>query len=404
MPSDSSAIHVNGLSKLYRKGVSGSTRLTEWRSTTTSRKSDFWALKDVSFDVEQGHVLGIVGRNGAGKSTLLKILARITPPTRGEATIRGRVASLLEVGTGFHHELTGRENVLLSGAILGMTRKEIQRRMEQIIDFSGISDFIDTPVKRYSSGMYVRLGFSVAAHLDADVLLVDEVLAVGDAEFRRRCLGRIGDITRSGRTVVMVSHDMTTISQLCDWALWLQDGELADSGEPRSVIDSYMERHVTSCHRAEMTRQGEEHFWYQLLEVTTFDGRPADRISCDEPFRITGVIEIASITSDLYGTVYLTKTDGTVALFSDWRDVDPDFTATLKPGRYVFAIDVPARLLAPGEYTITADLATTSEGRVVHNPDVVSLHLSDYVSIRGDRRPGSIGTLLPWQLRPESTK
>ena len=224
------AINAQGLSKSYRIGelqaaygtlresMSHAVRRATGREHHSQRE-DIWALRDVSFEVQEGEVLGVVGRNGAGKSTLLKILTRITTPTEGRAEIRGRVGSLLEVGTGFHPELTGRENIYLNGAILGMKRREIQKKLGEIIEFSGVERFIDTPVKRYSSGMHVRLAFSVAAHFEPEILLVDEVLAVGDAEFQARCLGRMEEIGATGRTVLFVSHNMQTVSQLCDRAL-----------------------------------------------------------------------------------------------------------------------------------------------------------------------------------------
>jgi lipopolysaccharide transport system ATP-binding protein len=201
----------------------------------------YWALKDVSFEVKQGEVLGIIGRNGAGKSTLLKILSRVTGPTSGEVRVKGRIASLLEVGTGFHPELTGRENVFLNGAILGMTKAEIRSKLDEIVDFSGVEKFIDTPVKRYSSGMTVRLAFAVAAHLEPEILIVDEVLSVGDAEFQKKCLGKMQDVSnKEGRTVLFVSHNMGVISSLCKMAIWLEGGLLKRSGEARSIVQNYL--------------------------------------------------------------------------------------------------------------------------------------------------------------------
>src|SRR5688572_8472279 len=201
---------------------------------------DFWALKDVSFEVKQGETIGIIGRNGAGKSTLLKILSRITEPTTGKVAIKGRVASLLEVGTGFHPELTGRENIFLNGAILGMSQAEIKKKFDEIVDFSGVEQFLDTPVKRFSSGMYVRLAFSVAAHLEPEILVVDEVLAVGDAEFQKKCLGKMKDVsTNEGRTVLFVSHNMGTILQLCQSCILLQNGMVASIGKPQAIIEDY---------------------------------------------------------------------------------------------------------------------------------------------------------------------
>ena len=204
--------------------------------------NDFWALRDISFEVSEGEVLGIIGHNGAGKSTVLKILSRITEPTEGRFGLRGQVASLLEIGTGFHPELTGRDNVYLNGAILGMTRPEIRRKFDEIVAFAGIEQFLDTPVKRYSSGMYMRLAFSVAAHLDSDILLVDEVLAVGDAEFQKKCLGKMSDVAKSGRTILYVSHNMSAIETICTQALLLDCGRVAASGHPRLVTAKYLDR------------------------------------------------------------------------------------------------------------------------------------------------------------------
>lgn len=215
-------------------------------SGKSAREERIWALKDLSFDVKEGKVLGIVGRNGAGKSTLLKILSRITEPTEGRIEIRGRVASLLEVGTGFHPELTGRENVYLNGAILGMSRAELDRKFDAIVDFSGVERFIDTPVKRYSSGMSVRLAFAVAAHLEPEIFVVDEVLAVGDIEFQKKCLGKIGEVARGGRTVLFVSHNLTAVETLCDGAILLKSGRKIADGPTREVIETYVQTNSDS--------------------------------------------------------------------------------------------------------------------------------------------------------------
>ena len=251
-----------------------------------------WALKDVSFNVEQGEVLGIIGRNGAGKSTLLKILSQVTAPTSGEVKIKGRIASLLEVGTGFHPELTGRENIYLNGAILGMSRQEIRRKFDEIVDFAEIEKFIDTPVKRYSSGMYVRLAFAVAAHLEPEILLVDEVLAVGDAEFQKKCLGKMGDVANEGRTVLFVSHNMVAVQSLCQRALWLDAGQLKEQGRCERDRD-----HVPSIGSGEDDIN--ERFWTDIasapgnetvrlhrISVRPEEGRPGDLISMRTPLRI----------------------------------------------------------------------------------------------------------------------
>ena len=256
------AIRVEQLSKRYRIGIKDKTHdtfagaladfatrpirnLSRLRRLSAFRDSDeggddiIWALKDVTFDVVAGEVLGIIGQNGSGKTTLLRILSNITEPTGGRALINGRVSSLLEVGTGFHPELTGRENVFLNGTVLGMTRKEVDRKFDEIVDFSGVRKFIDTPLKRYSSGMQVRLAFAVAAHLEPEILLVDEVLAVGDTAFQKKCLGKMGDVVREGRTVLFVSHNMASVLRLCPRSILLHNGEMSVSGETREVINTY---------------------------------------------------------------------------------------------------------------------------------------------------------------------
>lgn len=250
-------IEAINVSKMYRINRAGSGSLRQdlqqaWLSFTKRkngffnspeqvRKSELWALKDVSFQVEEGEVLGIIGPNGAGKSTLLKILSRITKPTEGIVKGRGRISSLLEIGTGFHHELSGRENIFLSGYMLGMTKHDIKQRFDEIVEFSGVEEFLDTPVKRYSSGMYVRLAFAVAAHLDPDILIVDEVLAVGDAEFQRKCIGKMKEVSeQKGRTILFVSHTMQAISNLCTRAMLLQKGRITASGAPQQVIEKYL--------------------------------------------------------------------------------------------------------------------------------------------------------------------
>jgi lipopolysaccharide transport system ATP-binding protein len=251
-------IQVVELSKRYRLGTIGtgtlSRDLNQWwakfrgkedpysviEGATHFREGDFWALQDVNFEVKQGEAIGIIGKNGAGKSTLLKILSRVTIPTAGEIRIKGRIASLLEVGTGFHPELTGRQNIFLNGAILGMTKREIKTKLDEIITFSGVEKHIDTPVKRYSSGMYVRLAFAVAAHLEPEILILDEVLAVGDAEFQKKCLGKMNEVVGQGRTVLFVSHNMQAVNNLCPRAIWLQNGRICANGDSKTVVNRYL--------------------------------------------------------------------------------------------------------------------------------------------------------------------
>lgn len=241
--SDNTAISIRNISKEYTLGKTNSTlreALTSLFRSTASQEDSFWALSDVSFDVAVGESVGIIGQNGAGKSTLLKILSKITQPSDGEVVIQGNVASLLEVGTGFHPELTGRENIYLNGSILGMSRKEIDAKFDEIVAFSGVERFLDTPVKRYSSGMYVRLAFAVAAHLEPEILIVDEVLSVGDAEFQRKCLGKMGDVTSSGRTVLFVSHNMEAVRKMCNRTVWLEGGKVRMIGPSQEVIDAHL--------------------------------------------------------------------------------------------------------------------------------------------------------------------
>ena len=232
-------LKLDHVSKKYNIPASSNSPKRWYKRGFARRSSEMWALRDISFEVKEGGALGIVGHNGAGKTTMLKLLASITAPTRGQITIRGRLAALVEVSSGFHPELTGRENIFLHGAMLGMRRAEITRKMSSIVEFSGVGQYIEVPVKRYSSGMYVRLGFSIAAHLDPDILLLDEVLAVGDVAFQARCLDRIGELRKAGRTVVFVSHDLAAVYHLCDRAILLARGQILSDGTPRAVIDQY---------------------------------------------------------------------------------------------------------------------------------------------------------------------
>ncbi|MDO9546664.1 MAG: ABC transporter ATP-binding protein [Pelolinea sp.] len=303
-------ISVENLSKSYRLGQIGTGTLSRdlnvWWAKARGKPNPLlkigqvehgnqdgemiWALKDVSFQVEQGEVLGIIGRNGAGKSTLLKILSRVTAPTSGEVKVKGRIASLLEVGTGFHPELTGRENIYLNGAILGMTKEEVQRKFDEIVSFAEIEKFIDTPVKRYSSGMYVRLAFAVAAHLEADILLVDEVLAVGDAQFQRKCLGKMGDVaSKEGRTVLFVSHNMAAVEGLCSKAIVLSQGSLLTLSEVHESIKFYYktdERKLNISLRERNDRQGEGNIRATEIHIIDKTGQKTNFISMGDSFTV----------------------------------------------------------------------------------------------------------------------
>lgn len=300
------AIQIENVGKVYQLGASlrGSYRTLRdsigdaakklasvGRSPSVQYNESFWAVKDVSFDVHPGEVIGIIGRNGAGKSTLLKILSRITEPTTGSVALRGRVGSLLEVGTGFHHELTGRENIYLNGAILGMSRREIAARFDAIVDFAGIERFLDTPVKRYSSGMFVRLAFAVASHLEPEVLIVDEVLAVGDAAFQQKCLNRMGEVSRSGRTVLLVSHNMASIMNLCQRVAVLERGELDYIGDTEDGVRHYLQRSATSAGSSvDLTSHPNRRTGCTALlgnvSLKNSLGVPSDQYLCGEPLVI----------------------------------------------------------------------------------------------------------------------
>ncbi|HEY2155923.1 MAG TPA: ABC transporter ATP-binding protein [Isosphaeraceae bacterium] len=366
MSSDGPAIAVRGLGKSYRLEP-GPTR--RWRARGARERPTHWALRDVSFDVEPGRVLGLIGRNGAGKSTLLKILSRITVPTEGEVSIRGRVASLLEVGTGFHHELTGRENVFLNGTILGMRRREVARRFDAIVDFAGIGPFLDTPVKHYSSGMYMRLAFAVAAHVEPDVLIVDEVLAVGDAEFQAKCLGKIGQIAgRQGRTVILVSHTMAAIEALCDRAIYLDRGRVAREGPAREIVAHYLAS--TGPESAEGTplvertdRTGSGKARLVSFHIEDDAGRPVAHVASGRDvdfvlgYEATGSDDPADLDIDVGISVHSRYDTTLFVLYSSYTG------QVLRPGsrRGEFRCTIPRLPLSPGQYRVGARLVVGGE-------------------------------------------
>jgi ABC-type polysaccharide/polyol phosphate transport system ATPase subunit len=307
---------------------------------------DIWSLRDVSFSVGDGEALGIVGRNGAGKSTILKILAGITAPTLGVSRTRGRVAALLEVGTGFHPELTGRENIYLNGAVLGLSRAEITRRFDQIVDFSGVERFLDTPVKRYSSGMYLRLAFSVAAHLEPDVLVVDEVLAVGDADFQRKCIERMQEAEGEGRTLVFVSHDLDALSRLCRRSLWLDAGQVRASGPTEGVVRDYLTSSTSSGGPGGPVHESGA-VTVEDLRVLPADGPDGSVLLRGDRLLLETVFEVTEDLPGLDVAVLVTSSRGVRVvdeMLSDRSEV------VLSPGRYRVALTVPA-LLNVGDYT-----------------------------------------------------
>jgi lipopolysaccharide transport system ATP-binding protein len=412
------AITATGLSKRYTIGVQQDPygRLTEvlWSSMANllrrkggQRNSDeFWALRDVSFDVPRGSVVGIIGSNGAGKSTLLKVLSRITEPTFGRAELYGRVGSLLEVGTGFHPELSGRENVLLSGAILGMKRAEIIRKFDEIVAFADIGQFIDTPVKRYSSGMQVRLGFAVAAFLEPEILFIDEVLAVGDVAFQEKCLGKMSEISGHGRTVMFVSHNMGAISTLCPISIWLEAGKVRKMGKSTDIVPEYVRTAGHDLTLGEVIIESDERREAQVTRVRILSsgGDITTVGECSDGLTIEMLLEVRRRLPGLYAYLECRLPSGETVLMSESFDTDPNPIGDLPVGKHLVTVKLPPRSLAPGKYDVYLNL-TSLAGREfnVHSPDIVgSFRLHDTKTLRGNARPGYFSTLLEWRARDVS--
>jgi lipopolysaccharide transport system ATP-binding protein len=348
-------IHAEGLSKLYRRGLqtdAGLRHILEEfvrspRSVFRQKKNEtFWALKDVSLEVKEGEVLGLIGRNGAGKTTLLKILSRITRPTAGWAEIRGRVGSLLEVGTGFHPELTGRENTFLSGAILGMGRAEIARKFDEIVAFAELEKFIETPVKHYSSGMYVRLAFAVAAHLEPEILLVDEVLAVGDINFQKKCLGKVGDVAREGRTIVLVSHQLNQIRRLAHRVVWIDDGSVRQDGDTHQVVSGY-ESAMSAGERMSPKRNAAPLAKARFVRWEVFDhlATSAHYLDTPGPVKIVFHVDVRRPIRHVTHGVALYNSDRQLIWGTSVDNLE------LRPGAYQLAYEFPILPLRPGPYS-----------------------------------------------------
>ena len=399
-------IEARGLTKIYRLGASNSRSLRDAVTSIFTRKNSsretLTALDDVSFTIKEGESVGIIGRNGAGKSTLLKILSRITPPTSGTASIAGRVGSLLEVGTGFHNELTGRENIYLNGAILGMRRSEIDARFDEIVAFSELEKFLDTPVKHYSSGMYMRLAFSVAAHLEPEVLIVDEVLAVGDLAFQKKSLGKMKSLGESGRTVLFVSHDMNSISRLCTRAIWLREGKIA-------VDDSAVETVAAYLH--EQTLTGAERIWDDArsapgndvarivsLRVVNKKGETLPSPDIRESMGVEIVFDVLTGGKVLIPNLHFFDERGACIFIShDWNS---GWRKKPRPaGRHKATAWIPGNFLAEGTISVTAAVSTYKP-LMVHfiAQDAVSFTVVD--SLEGDSARGDYAGLLPGVVRP----
>jgi|688.fasta_scaffold89492_3 lipopolysaccharide transport system ATP-binding protein len=377
-------------------------------------KEDFWALQDVSFEIRRGERLGIIGRNGAGKSTLLKILSRITEPSTGRVEIRGRLASLLEVGTGFHPELTGRENIYLNGAILGMARREIRSKFDEIVDFAEVERFLDTPVKRYSSGMYVRLAFAVAAHLEPEILVVDEVLAVGDANFQKKCLGKMEEVAdREGRTVLFVSHQMPMVASLCNRCLLMRDGRMTDDGMPSSVILKYQDAGFGGATSVDYTnspkKPGDELARLLRAWVSDHQGQPNSEVAIQHPFKIHMVYEILRVSAgEPYPNIHLYDSKGNCAFVTAAR-VNRD--TPIEPGIYHAICEMPGNLLNDGIFS--AGLALTfSHNGITHvsfyNQNALNFAVVDSMINVPTREagytgpiPGVFRPILDWQVQAE---
>jgi lipopolysaccharide transport system ATP-binding protein len=364
-----------------------------------ARDDQFWALEDINLAIERGTVVGIIGRNGAGKSTLLKILSRVTAPTRGIVRIKGRIGSLLEVGTGFHPELTGRENIYLNGAILGMRTSEIQRQFDEIVDFAEIEKFIDTPVKRYSSGMYVRLAFAVAAHLDPEILVVDEVLAVGDAQFQKKCLGKMEDISKkSRRTIFFVSHHMPSIQRLCTRALLLKNGMVTGDGEVNAVIGKYLQEGADSAMHWYGRGATSEAF---LREVIIADpaGREMEYLTTSSAFTIILNFSIIRKINDLQVSIAIQDRNGEVLFASGPNDhgIDPSG----EPGSYSASITLPSEILLARTYGIRAALWTGEAGvfDAMENLWFSVQETDSFFNNIPRGRAGSLGIKCNWSIR-----
>ncbi len=373
----------------------------------TSNTSAFWALKDVSFDLEEGRVLGIIGRNGAGKSTLLKILSRVTEPTLGAVSVRGRVGSLLEVGTGFHPELTGRENIYMNGAILGMKRAEIESKFDEIVDFSEVSQFIDTPVKRYSSGMYLRLAFAVAAHLEPEILVVDEVLAVGDAEFQKKCLGKMGDVAQQGRTVLFVSHNMSAILRLTQEALVLDKGQLVMRAPTQEAVDFYLSSGQAQAGEriwnADEIPTSSAPFTPISLKVKDKSGKIVDTVRSTEPVHIEFEYQLDAPITGLRIGFYLSTMRGEYVLTSFDTD-DPalfDQFDSRKAGSYISRAEIPADIFNEGRYSLGVNASSFGVRRYFMDENALAFNvdISGAPGMQwGEPRVGPIRPRLAWKI------
>jgi lipopolysaccharide transport system ATP-binding protein len=389
------AVRAENLSKCYRVGASAGFGHTAPNLTESVRRSvaaawgkvrsladpgrvpadsAFWAVSDVSFDVRPGEAVGVIGRNGAGKSTLFKLLSRITEPTRGRLEIRGRLGSLLEVGTGFHPELTGRENVYMNGSILGMTRREINAKFDRIVDFSEVGPFLDTPVKRYSSGMYVRLAFAVAAHLEPEILVVDEVLAVGDAAFQKRCLDRMTDLARSGKTILFVSHNMQQIPRLCQRAVMLERGRLVDEGPAARIVQTYLDRLLADARTGDLrskARTGDGRVRFTHAGLLDPDGRPLSVVTAGDDLVVRVDLEAHADLPDADLLVSVQTVYGT-RLLTGWTR-EQGLPVSLARDSHSFECRLRGVTLRPGHTIVLGLAAAAGNGAILDAVDAAAV-------------------------------
>jgi lipopolysaccharide transport system ATP-binding protein len=375
-------------------------RFTKPQESNPNRE-EFWALKDVSFEIKQGECVGIIGRNGAGKSTLLKILSRITEPTTGRISIKGRVASLLEVGTGFHPELTGRENIYLNGAILGMSRAEIKKKFDEIVAFAEVEKFLDTPVKRYSSGMYVRLAFAVAAHLEPEILVVDEVLAVGDAAFQKKCLGKMGDVaTKEGRTVLFVSHNMGAINTLCTSSIWLESGNIKEFAQSNCITEKYLAQSYNSSYFREYklvpTKKGQ----ITTVKLINCHNNPTADFACGEEIVAEIGFVINEKVSGCHVACIVTTNEGYHLFSTADTDTNPSLFEDRLPGDYLVKVKLPTTSLNASNYHVSVGLGIPGI-EVFDRQEAVSFRLhdsGDFGTLKeGSRRAGLLLVQANWQ-------
>lgn len=406
-------IKVENISKKYR--ISHSEKLTTLGDvfsnlSTLSKRilkkdqnyEDFWALKDVFFEVKQGDVLGIIGKNGSGKSTLLKILSRIVEPTEGKITLKGRVASLLEVGTGFNSELTGRENIFLNGSILGMSKQEIRKHFDEIVDFSGVDKFIDTPVKRYSSGMYVRLAFAVAANLESEILLVDEVLAVGDAQFQKKCLVVMNNLARSGRTVIFVSHNASAISQLCSSVIYLKQGSIVAQGKTQNILNQYLS-HSTSKTTTLFSQLEDKSKEVNLRKVYLNNSQLKDKnlFYYNQPIKINIEYEVNSVIDNVSVWVGIQSSDGSMIFTTIDCDLNPKLLLKRSMGYYKTTVSIPPKYLNIGNYSIIVGIVQNEPLIVFDRVEAIDFIVSsepkpEHILFKDGPRKGYVQPLLEW--------